>query len=301
MQLQPKEKDAVKAADWAELQALHSSGVSRQDVASAADLAGVLNEDDYQEAHGLANESSSFFVSDYLNEVNRRARILSTRYPFELNEGVLSFRGGRRWTPYTFCLVVSDRDGWQPADPSPRMFEHLTGAALGSFLQGSWARFGDPRDTLPDPVDEALDTLSAKTGDPRQTPPTGIVVGPRDQDFGLDIAAWKGFSDERRGSVQVYAQCATTPEWRSKLGEPDLAPAGTWDNLISWLLPPLKAMAVPFVLPADEDQWRRDSRAVLLLDRLRIASLLRQLPPLPPGLPSWAAWARQWSARAAAA
>ena len=274
MLLNSKEKDPARVADWAELQILYSSGtgIALEAVRSEAEVEGLLDEKDSPDVQMLPHDMSETLVSEAVREIERRAQSSANGYPFNISHGRLELRpGARRWNPYTFCLLVADRDYYVKGDISARLFEHLATKALESYLEGKAIRFGEPRDTLPDDINQAIDHLANMTGDQRIA--GNYPVRLTDQDFGLDVAAWKNFPDGETSKVLVYMQCATGQNWLSKKNDLDLTMAGTWNQIIRWTTPPLKALAIPYVVLPGQ-LWRRAAGGLLLLDRVRIASVL---------------------------
>jgi hypothetical protein len=292
MFLSSKERDPVLVADWAELQILYSggTGIALEAVRTDVETEGLLAEQDYPDVPMLPNELSERLVSESVREIQRRAQTAGQGYPFRVSMGRLELRRGvRRWNPYTFCLLVADRDYYVSGDLSARMFEHLASRALASYLRGSSVRFGEPRDTLPDNINQALDELTRLTGDSRIA---GIYpVKLTDQDFGLDVVAWKDFPDRETSKVLVYMQCATGENWEGKRGDLDLSAGGTWNQIISWTIPPVKALAIPYVVPPG-DRWRRATPGLLLLERVRIASVLPARLASLDGV-DWVTWCKQ--------
>lgn len=166
--------------------------------------------------------------------------------------------------------MVSDRDYWTSGDPSPKMFEEIASTALRSYLKGRAVRFGAPRSEPNQQIEKALKWLAKQTGDTFR--PT-FPLRPTDRDLGLDVVGWKDFADGRTGKVLVYMQCATGENWQHKRGDLDLAAGGIWNQTIAWTTPPLKALAIPYVVPPGDD-WQRATTGILFMDRLRISSVL---------------------------
>jgi hypothetical protein len=292
MPLSSKERDPSRVADWAERQILYSGdrGIAIEAVRTEVDAEGLLTEQDFPEVPIFPNELSERLVSEAVREIKRRTENAGQGYPFRISMGRLELRRGvSRWNPYTFCLLVADRDYYEQGDGSARMFEHLASNALASYLGGSAVRFGEPRDTMPDDINQALDALANATGDQRIVGMYPVQL--TDQDFGLDVAAWKNFSDGQTSKILVYMQCATGENWESKRGEPDLAAGGTWNKIISWTTQPVKAMAIPYVVPPGE-RWSRATPGLLLLDRVRIASVLPTRLASLNGV-DWVTWSKQ--------
>ena len=273
MHLGSIEGDPIRFADWAELKILYSgvTGISFESIRTEADVEGLLEDRDRRDNSSFPNEKSENIVADAIREFERRADHAGKGYPFRIQEDRLELRPGfHRSTPYAFCLMVSDRDHWSSGDPSPKMFEHVASTALQSYLQGCAFRFGAPRDADEQRIKTALELLSERTGDRLLT---GFPVKPADKDLGLDVVGWKDFVDRRSSKVLVYMQCATGEDWQAKKGDLDVATAGVWNQIIGWSSPPVKALAVPYVVGPDDD-WQRATTGVLLMDRLRISSVL---------------------------
>ena len=288
MNLSSIEGDPVRFADWAELQVLYSgaTGISLESIRTEADIEGLLGEQESSTGTGMPHEKSESLVAEIVREVERRAADAGKGYPFRIHENRLEIRPGiHRFTPYSFCLMVCDRDYWVPNDPSPRMFEHLASTVLLRYLQGDALRFGAPRDAPEHPIDVALDQLAKRTGDKL------LAIYPvkgTDKDLGLDVVGWKDFADKQTSKVLVYMQCATGLDWPSKRGDLDLSIGGVWNQTISWTTPPMKALAIPYVVQPGVE-WKRATPGLLLLDRLRISSVLPARAISVEGI-DWQAW-----------
>ena len=64
-------------------------------------------------------------------------------------------------------------------------------------------------------------------------------------------------------------QCATGQDWECKKRDFDLH---KWSNILYWPFDPVPGLAIPYVV--GESDWQRICDGVLLMDRLRIASVL---------------------------
>ena len=288
MHLGSIEGDPIRCADWAELQVLYSgvTGISLESIRTEADVEGLLGERDQPGISTMPNEESEHLVAEAVREIERRAAHGGKGYPFRIHEDRLEIRPGiHRWTPYAFCLMISDRDYWTGSDPSPRMFEHIALTALQSYLQGSTIRFGAPRDAPEQQIKVALEGLAERTGDKLLSI---YPVKSTDKDLGLDVVGWKDFADGATSKVLVYMQCATGEHWLGKKGDLDLGIGGVWNQTIAWTTPPVKALAIPYVVSPGDD-WRRATPGLLLLDRLRISSVLPARAVSIEGF-DWPAW-----------
>ena len=273
MHLGSIERDPIRFADWAELQILYSgsTGISLEAIRTEADVEGLLEQVDSLEGTEMPADLSQNLVAEAVREVSRRASEGGKGYPFRIRGDRLELKpGSHRCTPYAFCLMVSDRDYWSAGDPSSNMFEYIATTALESYLQGCAMRFGAPREAPDQQIEAALRRLAERTGDRLLSI---YPVRSTDKDLGLDVVGWKDFQDARTSKVLVYMQCATGENWFSKKGDLDLGMGGVWNQTLAWTTPPVKAMAIPYIVPPGED-WQRSTPGLLLMDRLRISSVL---------------------------
>ena len=254
----------------------YGSALSLERLRSQATFESDLDDDEDRTEHGLDSMDdvpsgpSERLVSNAAIEIRRRIALCDDTYPFSLDEGRLTWNDpGRLADPYIVCLLASDREFYSPGDDTARVFEHLATQAIESFLGGMAVRFGAPRDTMPTPIDEAISRLAELTSAERLN---GWSTYGTDQDLGVDVVGWKEFSDSHNNRLQVFAQCATGEGWlEEKKGEPDLE---LWRGLLLWGIPPLKALAIPYVVN-DKEKWQRNIAGRLLLDRVRIVDTLR--------------------------
>ena len=250
MRISPSERDASAIADWAEVQVLYSSApISDEIVRTKVDVDGSLldeterissEEDEPELPPEVATEMQ---VAEVFREIQRRQKISGDSYPFDVSDGTLRLkRRPKRFLAYIFCLLVSDREYWQPGDTSPILFEHLAGEALRRYLAGDVVRFGAPRDTMAGPIAEAASQLARALG-VRRYDTSRFHLEDTDQDRGLDVAAWKNFPDGYTSRVKIFTQCATGENWReeAKKGQPDLE---EWRRVLDFTAMPLRGLAV---------------------------------------------------------
>ena len=295
MDLSAGERDPVKGADWLEAQTVYSRRgfAHKDDIVDAALGSGDLIEDEDQGDHGLASPThdrslaAQRLADNTSMEIERRIELCGELYPFSFSRGRLVWRERDKWAdPYIVCLLVSDRDQYKPGDDAGKVFEHLTTLAVGAFLDGDAIRFGAPRDTMPSPITEAVAELAALTASQAKS---GWELRPRDQDIGLDVVGWKTFPDRHNNGLQIYAQCATGEGWlQEKSGQPNIE---LWSGILLWGLPPVPALAIPYVADREGD-WAREMAGRLLLDRLRIVSAFRGRQLLD-GPVNWYEWAEE--------
>jgi hypothetical protein len=230
----PSDNDISHVADFAELQCLISplGRLSKQDLERAL---GKVNDDEV--AEGIEDEqvgSVSRVTDEAFDELARREMACGKGgYPFCLNEDLLNLRqevwADDRWAQYLFLLVATrnnmgsgrrveiDEVEIDGAD----LFEQLSAQVALSFLGGidsdnrccshviGTARRAVGNDTSGyraaiNRLCEALGELGGYS----DTPDSG-----KPQDDGLDIVAWRSFSDSRIGKLLLFGQCKTGDSW----------------------------------------------------------------------------------------
>ena len=284
MNINPTERNPVVVADWAELQLVYSQqrSISFEAVRSQIDVVGTLEVEDGEYA-GAQQELAEVLAASAVAEIERRIWIAGDAYPFRIDGGQLVFSYTQeRHMPYVFCLLVADRDLYRSGDRSAILFEHLVKEALEVYLDGEAVRFGSPRDTMYPGISDAIDQLAGLLKDQK------IYVYPvndTDKDLGLDVVAWKSFSDGYISKIEVFMQCATGEDWPNKRGQCSLR---EWEGIIWCPNTRERGLAIPYVIPGGR-KWERAVPEVLFMDRLRIASLLkdRDLSDSPNNWDSW--------------
>ncbi len=266
MRLDPAQKDPIKAADWLEASSVYSEEgrSSLESLRSYIQTDGTLPDEDREVPD---DEVAENLTNDAVREIARRAHVLGPAYPFKLSGGeIRAPEDVVGCLPYLFCLITADRDLYQNGDSvTPRLFEHLSRAALLHYLGGTAIRFGFPRDTMPTGIRDATQELAKQTGS--RLLQQGYPVNATDKDLGLDVVGWKPFPDGFPGHLQVYMQCATGDDWTEKTQDPPIA---TWRKILYYHLLPVRALAIPYIL-GDEREWDRIVTDFLLMDRIRIS------------------------------
>lgn len=300
MDLTAGERNPVKGADWLEAHAIYSvqSVVHKNELASEVLVIGDMDDEQDRADHEIEDIEDDRtgpgirLTDNTAVEIERRAELCGDAYPFRFENGQLRWINPGMWAdPYIVCLLASDRDLYVAGDDTSRIFEHLTTLAVKSMLDGCAVRFGYPRDTMPKSIKEAVSELAQRTA---ATKIMGWKIQNTDRDLGLDVVGWKPFRDQYNNVLQLYVQCATGEGWlEDKMGEPNL---DMWGGYLQWGLPPVRALAIPYVVN-DNRLWERQMAGRLLLDRIRIVSTL-QGQELESGIVGWAEWAEKRAALA---
>ena len=293
MKLSAGERSPVKAADWLEEQVVCSwnGQAHTRDIVGAMLAEGDMVVAEDWDDHDLSEDDedrsgAGIRLADNTEvEIDRRRDLCGADYPFDFERGLLQWKEPGKWAdPYLVCLLAADRDISQPGDDTGKVFEHLATLAVASFLGGNAVRFGAPRDTMAGPINDALKDLAQRTSSRLIR---GWPVTASDKDLGLDVVGWKKFPDPHNNRLQLYVQCATGEGWDRKKGDLNLK---TWEGILQWGLPPVPALAIPYVAEGD-GLWIRNLAGTLMLDRIRIVSALSGRI-LPDGPVSWAQWVR---------
>ena len=96
-------------------------------------------------------------------------------------------------------------------------------------------------------------------------------------DGGLDLVGWYNFSDKSEGTLMIFGQCACGEKWIDKQLESHPI---RWGNWIAFLNRPINVLFTPQHYRKTDGNWFRTTslRDTIVLDRLRIIDLSRQIP-----------------------
>ena len=269
----PIEQSARFLADEAELLSLTdtSRACSLEDLKSA--LVQEAAEDDQAEdvepQEITYDEAVDNQIADVGIEFQKRVSAIGDGYPFNFDGAVLtaSDSWAKEAAAYVFLLLLSAQ-GLSGQRNGPRLFEEVVTVALRKYLDGSSLRFGFPyRSPVPSHPDKAVDYIAQQIGQPRLRTRN---VRASEKDMGVDVVAWKPFSDGRQTELVLLANCSTGANWSSKLGELNI---GKWKRMIDFGCDPVRVFAVPWI-PSSEDWENIVDHGNLVLDRVRAASLL---------------------------
>jgi hypothetical protein len=290
-------------ADWLELCALKDSdrNASLSDLLRELDVSGSFDaspslEDTHEEEDGTLAENVSeepartegkkqyeAAADDAFLEVSERLAACGGNgtYPFEVGENYLAVRDETEQSVYVFLLLLSTFG--HDAGPAPgdgaKLFEEVSAQAAETYLGGNRVAcskvFGFPRRLQPKDFGPALDDLCRAMGEGvghRERPTS------KDQkDAKLDVVAWRGFPDGRRGKLIAFGQCATGANWPDKLTE--LQPQD-WCRFWMRETPatfPIRFFFVPHRI--EEQTWLHTCvHGGVLFERCRIAHLAQSSP-----------------------
>jgi hypothetical protein len=262
----PDLDDAFGLADWVEVMMLlrQTQQLSRAQLVSAM----AANK-------GATPQEMETPVNFLFNEIARRRRIAGRGYPLAVEGSVVKLDPDANVEFYKFLLLIS-LDG--PMRRNRRykeidqIYDDVVAEAAQEYLGdgASSLRFGwPPSGNRPSKFSDALDWLSTEIGVPRG-PGTSATAT---KDGGVDVVAWKPFSDRLTAFLVTFIQCTVQSDWFPKKADVvDRIWFARIDNG-GWAT---TALAIPFVIPRNYEKWDDLRRSVnLVFDRLRLAKMLR--------------------------
>lgn len=104
-------------------------------------------------------------------------------------------------------------------------------------------------------------------------------------DGGLDIVGWFPFEDETPNRLLIFGQCACGDDWETKQSSSDY---NAWAGLIRLSIAPVNSIFIPYCFRDASGNWyaKHEIRMSLMIDRLRIMNLLREVESPLDELPS---------------
>ena len=226
------------------------------------------------------DEAADSIVARDAAELRRRSKLLSTIYPFTLEDGSLSYQGSSTLV-YEFCLCASLTHSFTKGKFAriPRVFERIAGRLAAAYLgpDSRWYRLGwPPLKDRPKKLRDAIGNLRDATGEWLWGPLPALEndLGPRKvKDGGIDLVVWQPFGDGRVGQLFLLGQCACGNDWPDKLR--DLHPEGfkqKWLRVMSYC-DVVRFMAIPRHVPEENDWVVGCTSGGILLDRVRLTLL----------------------------
>lgn len=264
----PSHGEAAVLADWAESVML----IEGRSFLSRADLRDRLRDALFLDDPDELDEQMDLLFA----EVMRRSETAPSFYPFqreELLKGVARQQGIES-SPYEFLLWLSISPafrGQRRQQETEGKFNGLVKQALSAYL-GPGAKVVETaaasqgaQGTFRQVLEELATSMNLRYGT-WEEPRTAR------KDGGVDLVAWRPFSDNRPGFIVLLCQCTVQIEWISKANDISTKLWGVW---ITFVRDPLTALAVPFAVPDGFDKWTEvRSRCDVIFDRFRLSELL---------------------------
>ncbi len=244
---------------------------------------------DDEEHADIFKDSQMRAGTDWFEHLRYRQNDFQAHYPFCVGNDRIIRRCdlSERQMLYLFLLLCANLRLIRKTCRSPLTtgFERISAKALESYLPGftvhlfgkSGAWRGDYPNKLADAIDWLADNLRERNISDRKE------IGEKNTgDGGLDVVAWRHPcpDDNAPGSLICFAQCACSPDdWKDKQIESHYL---NWRHRIDFIHFPVNFMFIPLCFRDAAGGWfRRDKiRDSIVMDRLRICHLLRELPSL---------------------
>lgn len=242
----PNIENYNRVADWVELFVIkENKKISKQKIQTLFEEGGV-DVDDY--------------ISDVMNELDRRATLYGANSPFKVNGLRIEPNINWRDNPiHTLCLIFSTYGVDSDTKTGTTLFEEVGMELLKQFFQAEVVHLGFPTTTN---LKSQIDNIAKSSNELR-----GALNPPsREKDGGVDVIAWKPFNDSRNSQLKILAQCGAGADWKDK----NSIDIGTWNLYINWNY----ETTVPSMIIAqivESDRWTKYSlKYGMLIDRVRL-------------------------------
>jgi hypothetical protein len=206
-----------------------------------------------------------------LTTMSRRSALLGNAYPFRVANGAAALPGAPR-TPWSAMLLMSpeapSRQALEVGVAAPHL-ERVTVEALGqlygantSAIRFAWPSEQGRPSAFPDAIRWLAGLMNVSVG--------AAYRPPYNRDGGVDVVAWRPFPDGRSGFPVLLVQCTLERDYAHKAADVDTR---VWSGWLALDIEPQTALAIPDVVAAGEE-WNSLAARTVILDRLRLASLL---------------------------
>lgn len=245
-------------ADWVELTLIYDGDDS--EFISKAELSRVV------EAQGKAPDEA--YLSDIFQILNHRQNMYVKGF-FKIDgNSIERIFQGEPPIEYIFCLLLS-LYGAGGGGPKTKLFERLACCAISKYIEKAYV-FGWPYDATDEDnfnsrVEAATIRMADRLNERFNSPPE-----PHYKDAGVDVVAWKPFTDGRSGQLVLLVQCAAGHNrWNKKQ-----IPSRRWNQYIHFAAEPSTGFALPKAMISTSDWHDKSCDYGLLFDRIRIINLL---------------------------
>lgn len=254
-------------ADWIETSVL----VSRS---------GHFGRDKLDDLAATEIHASPMKVAMAIDTMVKRASVLGDPYPFVASDLAVLRRQVQHASHYAALLYLTPgsvaRQTVRASETGVmgELLEEISEAALANFWGegGSAVSFGYPsKHGRPESFDQAVGWLASRMG----LEPGRGYRPPRRKDGGVDVVAWRQFSDRRPGFPVALAQCTIQAETFTKTTDIDLR---LWASWLAMDTDPLSLLVVPGTIRSAGPDWKQLTTVVMVIDRIRLLELLGRAP-----------------------
>lgn len=245
----------------------------------------VPNIEDEDSTRAGRNDDDWEFITDIFELIRLRAECFKDMYPFEFefdaNIFSLKLKNNLNTTReiYLNLLICSNLDSF------PKMkqilsaeFESLTKEIIKSLLKG-WKVFSTGKN--PDIEGDALSKIKKlqellRVDINSRYVNEDMITG--NQEYGLDLIAWKDFNDSVANKLILLIQCTCEKEWFKKTND-----TGSWEDFYYYQkIKPYHCLVVPYdLIDANTNNFydlnKIKDNHVLILDRQRIMNEINNI------------------------
>lgn len=250
-------KRADKVADWIEIECLRQArAVGSDTLISVGRSLGYKTTD----------------VSLGLRTMRRRLALLGSAYPFRVANGAAAAADAAMsaWVPLLLMSPESPTRSRLDVTTAAAHLERVTADALEqlygagtSSIRFAWPSEDGRPPEFPDAIRWLADRMKVRVGNAYRSPYS--------KDGGVDVVAWRPFPDGRSGFPVLLAQCTLERDYAHKAADVDRR---VWAGWLALDVDPATALAIPDVVGPGEE-WNALAARTIILDRLRLATLLR--------------------------
>lgn len=268
----PSERRAELFADWIEAQAL-LEGLGAP--INTHELVDRLTDNEIV----ASSDDAWVLVGDAKRACRARQKALAGKYPFAIAGDLVEFIDEHSLA-YIFCLMASLPEQFsQLRTTLNRDFrDHFEGVVVAAVKTGfpNWSVYPTGWKALTEDAikkGEIVERIASwslnKVTDP--------AIFANANDGQVDVALVRKFPDNRSSFPVILGQCATgVTDWRNKAIRPNI---DRWRLAVQFTAIPTKLFAVPFALDDETFRLAASESSGVILDRLRICSLVADVPP----------------------
>lgn len=220
----------------------------------------------------LQRENQSIdLADDIFLQLEERAKLFSTKFPFKISQSRIETKANLTEI-YKFMLELSL--GVKPSNKDRKKFELIVGSTLSGTGFITPFNIGFPRvGNIPKKLGDAVKEFGKIIHND-----SFLILDfhPEDKDYHMDILCSLSLGDHRGGICSFIGQCATGENWPQKTSEINL---NALSRHLNFLIPPVRFMAIPFLILDKEKFLRASAESGFIFDRARIIENFSKLSP----------------------
>jgi hypothetical protein len=201
--------------------------------------------------------------SDIWEKLKDREALYGPEGPFKINEDSVSPRIQTYDNPaYTMCSLLNFFGNARNSGATGKLFERLSAFAAKKYLNGEVRIYGYPRAGN---LSSILTEMNEKLGS-QKVPARG--------DRGVDLIAWKPFTDKHPSHIVVLMQCASGKNWKTKTRDIGI---NAWYHYVNWAQEVMKGFTTPTVIERGDKFYEAGYDAGVIIDRPRLYNYTKDM------------------------